>query len=559
MKFIALIATVMLLSTQVSAQCISGDCENGKGVYRFPNQAQYVGDFQNGMLHGEGTCYYPDESRYIGQWAYRFPHGEGTMTFADGTQVSGIWDNGILVDENGEILEDEMTTKAMEDINSNLQTGCLSGDCEHGEGTYAYADGSRYEGSFVNGKKHGLGTFFYANGNKYIGHFMFDQYSGTGKMMEKEGDVIEGLWAKGELKSANDNNGDRDKVEYRDCSRGDCMSGLGTFFYNEGKFVGEFLNGMPIKGTIYFHNGDKYTGELKNHTFHGWGVLYHKKFKNEIKGYWENSAYIGKKRKDNPPKTQPSPPPAKSIPQIVKKQRVWAVVVGVSTYTAMPSLKFTDDDAYRMYAFFKSPEGGALPDDQISILIDEDANREKILSTMNRVFTQAGRDDLVILYFSGHGLKGSFLPSDFDGYGNKILHEEINQIFESSPARHKLCIADACHSGGLLASRGAISGTLETYYNRLAQSQGGTALIMSSKSEETSLESNGLRQGVFSHFLLRGLKGEADSDGDMIIEITELFKYINAQVTEYTGRRQTPVLKGRFDENMPIGVVRLRE
>ena len=55
--------------------------------------------------------------------------------------------------------------------------------------------------------------------------------------------------------------------------------------------------------------------------------------------------------------------------------KVWAVVVGIGRYTTMPVLKYTDDDAYHIYAFLKSPEGGALPDSQIRLLIDEDAFR----------------------------------------------------------------------------------------------------------------------------------------------------------------------------------------
>ena len=58
--------------------------------------------------------------------------------------------------------------------------------------------------------------------------------------------------------------------------------------------------------------------------------------------------------------------------------KVWAVIIGVADYSHMPALKYTDDDAYRMYAFLKSPEGGALKDEQIKILIDENATKEKI-------------------------------------------------------------------------------------------------------------------------------------------------------------------------------------
>ena len=97
---------------------------------------------------------------------------------------------------------------------------------------------------------------------------------------------------------------------------------------------------------------------------------------------------------------------------------------------------------------------------------------------------------------------------------------------------------------------------LVQYYKTLSKSVSGTALIMSSKAEETSLESSGLRQGVFSHFLIRGLKGEADANQDKIVTIEELYDYINKNVRSYTGNRQSPVIKGTYDPKMTVAVVR---
>ena len=85
---------------------------------------------------------------------------------------------------------------------------------------------------------------------------------------------------------------------------------------------------------------------------------------------------------------------------------------------------------------------------------------------------------------------------------------------------------------------------------------GGTALLMSSKGEEYSLEDGGLRSGIFSHFLVKGLKGEADTSGDKIVSVRELFNFVYKQVRLYTGNVQTPTLTGQFDDNMPVAAVR---
>ena len=79
---------------------------------------------------------------------------------------------------------------------------------------------------------------------------------------------------------------------------------------------------------------------------------------------------------------------------------------------------------------------------------------------------------------------------------------------------------------------------------------------MSSKSKETSLESSGLRQGVFSHFFIRALKGEADQDGNREITVKELFDYVKLNVRTYTRNRQSPILRGDYDPNLPVAFKR---
>jgi len=56
--------------------------------------------------------------------------------------------------------------------------------------------------------------------------------------------------------------------------------------------------------------------------------------------------------------------------------------------------------------------------------------------------------------------------------------------------------------------------------------------------------------------LIRGLKGEADADKDKIVSIEELFTFVKSKVKGYTAGAQTPVLTGKYDGRLPLGVVR---
>ncbi|MEN0005539.1 MAG: caspase family protein, partial [Bacteroidota bacterium] len=135
---------------------------------------------------------------------------------------------------------------------------------------------------------------------------------------------------------------------------------------------------------------------------------------------------------------------------------------------------------------------------------------------------------------------------------------EIKNLLQVSKAKHKLVVADACHSGSLLAMRSgsSVTNTLLKYYKAFEDSRGGTALLMSSKGEEFSLEDGGLRSGIFSHFLVRGLKGEADKDQNKIVTIKELYSFVHQNVRLYTGNLQTPTLTGIFDDRMPVSAIR---
>jgi hypothetical protein len=531
--------------------CISGDCKNGKGIYIYPSGAIYIGEFKDGEIHGIGACHYSDGSKYQGEWVFRYPEGRGTKTFPDGTKWTGRWKKGQPVDENGNLVTNMFPGKdiAGQEDAGNIQSGCVSGDCVNGTGSFAYADGSKYEGAFRNGKPHGKGIFQHYDGDRYEGEFKNGFEDGNGTLHAKDGKVYTGIWKEGEFVLAES----LLAQQQTGCIQGDCQNGRGTFVKKEdgSKYVGAFRSGLPHgEGVMYFANGEQFSGQWADGEMDGQGTM-RMLTGAEVKGYWKAGAYVGATL----PEEQPAPPPAE--PKRVRPIKVWAVVVGVSSYNHMPTLRYTDDDAYRMYAFLKSPEGGGLPDDQIRILIDEDATKDEIKMAMENVFAKAGPNDLALLYFSGHGLKGAFLPIDFDGYNNKIEHDEVNAILANSPAKYKLLIADACHSGSLLAMKsGEVKGILDSYYNTLAQAEPGAALIMSSKSEETSLESSGLRQGVFSHFLIRGLKGEADANRDRVVSVQELFEYITQNVKKYTGNRQSPVIKGDYDPNMTVSVIR---
>lgn len=528
-------------AVQAQQQCVKGNCIDGQGTMEFPGGARYVGDFAGGKMHGKGILYLADGSKYIGNWVNQEREGKGRMVLANGDVYFGMFSAGKYQGDG-----------RMDYANGNSYEGQWRDGQPHGRGVFTFQSRDRYEGELQAGLFSGKGTLFYADGSRYTGEWLDNRRHGQGAMHYPNGEKISGQWERDQYLSDWDNlafTGDVNTL--RDCNKEQCLSGKGKFTYPDGAvYYGDFNNGIPEGvGSILYATGDRYDGAWRMHAPNGRGVMHYVSGK-VVGAIWERG--IATRQLFATEKTPAIQQGIDEDPEV----KIWAVVIGAARYTHMPVLSYTDDDAYQLFAFLKSPEGGALPDQQIRLLIDEDATHQGIVNAMRSVFLRADANDMILFYFSGHGLEGAFLPVDYDGRNNLLEHEQIRDILLQSQAKHKLILADACHSGSLLAARAPIHIAVKDYYKALAASSGGMALLLSSKGEEYSLEDRGLRSGIFSHFLIRGLKGEANTNADNMITISELFQYVHQRVRQYTGNVQTPTLTGAYDENMPVSAIR---
>ncbi|MEY4904541.1 MAG: hypothetical protein RLZZ292_2356 [Bacteroidota bacterium] len=554
-KCISFVVIFVAFQVFLSAQCISGDCLSGNGTFVFDSGARYVGAFTSGKMNGQGTLTFSNGDKYIGTFFEQFREGQGKFIYTNGNQYVGSFKRNRFSGDGTMLFK-----------SGDKYIGSWANDVPNGNGKYFYADGSRYEGMLVKGIIEGAGTMYYPDGTRFVGNWLEGKRNGKGTLYDKNNKSTSGNWENDELLNGNTSSPSKATTttnttkptptttakKIKNCNEEYCNNCDGEFIYSDGsKFVGTFKEGYPEgTGTIQYANGDRYVGGWSRHAPNGEGIMYYAT--GRVAGaIWEYGKPIQELKNTN------TIPQEYIEPQKSKDVKIWAVIVGVGSYAHMPALKYTDDDAYQMYAFLKSPEGGALPDAQVRVLIDEDATRDNILRAMRQVFLKADDNDVIVLYFSGHGLEGSFIPVDYDGYNNQLRHEDIKALFNESKAKHKLCIADACYSGSLLTMKSVeVDAALDKYYKAFEDTNGGISLLLSSSSQEYSLEDKGLRSGVFSYYLRKGLRGEADTNKNKIVTIKELYNYIYTNVRQYTGNMQTPELSGDYDANMPVGVVR---
>jgi uncharacterized caspase-like protein len=256
--------------------------------------------------------------------------------------------------------------------------------------------------------------------------------------------------------------------------------------------------------------------------------------------------------------------PSSSLPQI------WAVVIGISEYTdpGIKALKYADKDAKAFYDFLRSSGGGSVPEDHIALLTNSQATRSNIIGTLQEKFRRAFEEDLVIFYIAGHGQPDPvgeevfFLSHDASSAnlgGTAVSQLDIEKEFRRTRARKRIWIADACHSGGVglqvRAEQAALTNKLLT---AIGNSTSTLAMFSASSSSEYSFEDAkwGGGHGVFTYYLLRGLKGEADADKNKLISLRELSEYTYRQVADATRGNQHTELKGTFDNKLPLAAIK---
>jgi hypothetical protein len=462
---------------------------------------------------------------------------------------------------------------------------CLKGDCVNGQGVFLNKLGGRYEGAFMDGKRSGIGTYFAPDGSRFMGVWLDNMPHGHGRQI-KAGDTVDGVWQKGSLLTRFDRPDPNftlteayliephlQKPVEKDphCLAGNCFDGNGEYLFDDGdRYVGSFregkMHGIGImyygngdryegdyefglckgKGILFYANGNRYEGDFDKNLFHGTGSFYYSDSTANV-GLWSEGAFLGAIMGDLAPLPPTNP----------NNMQSWAVVVGVSQYTAMPPLNYTDDDARLLADFLRSPQGGGLDDEHLKLLVDSQATKANITAVLEETFGKAGPNDLIVFYFSGHGMPGAFLPIDYDGESNVLSHGEVNSYIFDSRAKFKLCLADACHSGSYekVVNRTQSDQTLRKFYSSFDRVREGFALVLSSRGEEYSLESSGLKQGLFSHFLIKGLSGLANTNDDDIINVTELYDFLQKGVSEFSAGFQNPIITGNYDPNMTVGVV----
>jgi predicted Zn-dependent protease len=238
----------------------------------------------------------------------------------------------------------------------------------------------------------------------------------------------------------------------------------------------------------------------------------------------------------------------------VKKEvgNTYALIVGVSKYKndkTYPSLNFADDDARAFYNFLRSEDGGAIPDENIDTLIDENATQMSIWGSLGTISDLINPGDRLYIFFSGHGDayrsdQAFLLPHDAPagkGKGDKnhyligigvinvgSLKVKLSELMDDKDVEVVL-ITDACRTGEI---PGGDEGKRNAY-EAIFEKKYGEVQIISCSSDQVSREGKkwGNGRGLFSYYLINGLSGHADvMPPDGKVTLFELSDYTKRHV-----------------------------
>ncbi len=184
---------------------------------------------------------------------------------------------------------------------------------------------------------------------------------------------------------------------------------------------------------------------------------------------------------------------------------------------------------------------------EVTTLLNESSYQ--VNQEIESLFIDRKRDDLLLLYFSGHGIKDEEGRLYFatTNTRRKMLRSTaipatlVNDVMRSSRSRQQVLVLDCCYSGafaeGMVAKADREIGTKQRFKGR------GRVVLTASDALQYSFEGEEVAgegvQSVFTRTLIYGLNtGDADLDRDGLVSIDELYGYIFDRISDVTPQQR---------------------
>lgn len=250
----------------------------------------------------------------------------------------------------------------------------------------------------------------------------------------------------------------------------------------------------------------------------------------------------------------------------------YALLIGVRQYgeNELRPLPFAEADVVQLSQVLR--DSGYRPENVVLLTQARGAENHRFLplsanirKELRLLLKNRTRADSVIVAFAGHGVEFRDSSDHFFCPMDAVLTDKqtlasLNEVYkelEQCQAGFRLLLADACRNDPVAdRSRRVIAELTSVSRPQTTQPPGGVAALFSCSAGELAFEHDELKHGVFFHYLIKGLQGEADLDGDHSVSLSELDLYIKKRVPDFVrgkyGKEQNPNLIGNTRGLVPV-------
>lgn len=183
-------------------------------------------------------------------------------------------------------------------------------------------------------------------------------------------------------------------------------------------------------------------------------------------------------------------------------------------------LRYAESDAEKLKIAMQEI-GGVSSENSIILKEPNQAEVESALQEFAKKVSSAkktARRTEFIFYYSGHSDENALLLGE-ETFGYSQLKSSINSV----PSDIHVVMLDSCFSGNFIRAKG---GTRQkSFLVDESSIVSGHAYLSSSSESEASQESDLIQSSFFTHALITGLRGAADSSGDNKVSLNELYHY----------------------------------
>ena len=215
-------------------------------------------------------------------------------------------------------------------------------------------------------------------------------------------------------------------------------------------------------------------------------------------------------------------------------EKRFAILIASSHFpedSRLQTLRCPTNDVDGLKEVLESSQDGGFTD----IIVLKNKRHNEVNFSLADVFERAGKEDLVFVYYSGHGkqdYEGQLYLTTVDTRINKltvtsVAIETIKKLIKFSQTAKVVIVLDCCYSGAV--SSAFLRGGVDDELRRMSETRG-TYILTASTATQAAAEKEGDRYGLLTKHIISGIKSGEAADDDGFVRMSNLYRYVSDKV-----------------------------